>query len=530
MTTKQLSDESIELFRKLFSGFEDAHGQYEINRTEDSGKKLGKAVTYPRPASAEDYARHLSGVTGIGIIPLLKDDRCWFGAIDIDIKGDTKLNEDHMELEAKVRKYKLPLMLFRSKSNGAHLYLFAKNEPISARLMQSRLAEFATLLGYRGCEVFPKQITRLKRDNTDYGNWINIPLCGDERVGIFEGKELTKEVAINTSNYLAITEEELRALDIEQGKEFKDGPPCLQQLAAIGIGEGGRNNILFNVGVYLRLKDNDQDEWQDQIYQFNEEKVDPPLPNDEMRELIKQISRKDYFYTCKQTPICNFCDRQKCLSRRYGVGNKEDGDGGGGSYVLPIVSITKYVAGDGQSFRWGVSTSEAMIDFTTEELMSVEAHRKKFVERMNFIIPNMKPKQFMDQIQKLLDKAEVVYDPEDASEEGDLINNIEDWFVTKSGARTCDEMVKRLWWKNPENDNIYFVLSDLLDFLVHQRKLRNINRHKLSRLLQTRMKADKDTLRIKGKRKAVYVLKEYGFFYDNNPLPIRDIERKEDEI
>lgn len=524
MTTRQPSDEELSLFSKLFSGYEGAYGEYEVNRTEDSGKKLGKAVTLMRPASLADYKKHLSGVTGIGIIPLLKSDKCWFGAIDIDIKGDTKLSETHENLESKIRKLKLPLMLFRSKSNGAHLYLFGK-EPISARLLQSRLAEFAALLGYAGCEVFPKQVTRIRNDGTDFGNWINIPLFGDGRVGMFEGKELDTLTSLKTCQYLATTEDELRSLNLAGSAErFSDAPPCLQKIAAAGVSEGNRNNALFNYSVYFRNKY--PDEWQEKLHEFNEESVDPPLSDAEMKELKKQSSRRDYFYTCNTAPICNFCDKKLCLTRRYGIGNKEDEDG---SYTLPITGLTKYVAGDNKSYRWGVSTSEAMLEFSTDELLDLNVHRRKFAELMNFLIPQMKQKDFMKQMQVLLDKAETVYDPEDASEEGELIANIESWFTDKGGARTADEMAKRIWWRNPQNDCTYFVLSHLIDFLDRQKKMNKIGRHKISRLLQSHFKAEQAKLLIKGKRKNVYFIRNFEF-EDDTPLNVPNVERKENEI
>ena len=264
MTQKQ-SDEELTLFSRLFKGYEEAHGKYEITHTETGGKVLGRAVTYTRAASSEDYHNHLLGKVGIGIIPLLKNDKCYFGAIDIDIKGDTKLSESLEDLEKKVRLLNMPLMLFRSKSGGAHLYLFAK-EPISARLVQKRLSEFADELGYGGCEVFPKQVTRLR--TIDAGNWINIPLFGEERYAIYEGNKLNTKTALKTCEFLSVTEEQLIGFKIERNDFFADGPPCLQTIVRMGIGEGSRNNILMAVAVYMKYKHGD--DWQENLIAFNE--------------------------------------------------------------------------------------------------------------------------------------------------------------------------------------------------------------------------------------------------------------------
>lgn len=522
--TTQPSDEAVALFSRLFKGYEKAHGHYEINRNE-SGKVLGKAVTQMRGASIEDYSRHLAGVVGIGAIPLLQEDKCWFGAIDIDIKGDTKLRDKHEDLEAKIRKYKMPLMMFRSKSNGVHLYCFAKDKPISARLMQSRLNDFASILGYGGCEVFPKQVTRLQE--TDFGNWINLPLYGKERTGLFEGKELDTLTSLRTCDYLATTEQELMAINIVETGLFSDGPPCLQKLASSGINEGNRNNIMFNVGVYLRNKY--EEDWQEHFKEFNDEHVEPSLDSKEVADLKKQLTRKAYYYTCKAAPICNFCDKKKCLTRKYGVGRGKNGDDEESHYELPINGLTKFIAGDGESYQWQLSTPEGIIRYTTEEFMTMDAHRKKFLEKLNLIIPRMKDNDLMKQLKPWVDKAEIVYDPEDASETGQMVTNIESWFTDKGSARNADELVKSKWWHNTTTNKVYFLIASLEDFLIHQKKMRGINKHKLWRILAEKFNASEDKLLISGKRRKVVELKGFDFG-EKFKLQVPDVTRKEEEI
>ena len=63
---------------------------------------------------------------------------------------------------------------------------------------------------------------------------------------------------------------------------------------------------------------------------FNYEHVDEPLPATEINGLIKAVLKKDYAYTCKQAPICNYCERSKCIKRDYGIG----GIGGGATIEI----------------------------------------------------------------------------------------------------------------------------------------------------------------------------------------------------
>ena len=96
---------------------------------------------------------HIEGKDpSLGIIPIRDDSTCIWGCIDIDTYP-----LDHKKIIRKIRELKLPLVMCRSKSGRAHVFLFAK-EPIKAKLIRDKLIEWAGELGYANCEIFPKQI------------------------------------------------------------------------------------------------------------------------------------------------------------------------------------------------------------------------------------------------------------------------------------------------------------------------------------------------------------------------------------
>ena len=72
---------------KLFKGYELAHGQYRVQKTESDGKMSGRAVTVAEPATQENFESHLNGGDYIlGIIMLRENNSCNFGVIDVDIR------------------------------------------------------------------------------------------------------------------------------------------------------------------------------------------------------------------------------------------------------------------------------------------------------------------------------------------------------------------------------------------------------------------------------------------------------------
>ncbi len=55
-----------------------------------------------------------------------------------------------------LKKKKIPLTVFRSKSGGAHLFLFTK-EPVPAVMMRDKLKTYASAIGHARAGIFPKQ-------------------------------------------------------------------------------------------------------------------------------------------------------------------------------------------------------------------------------------------------------------------------------------------------------------------------------------------------------------------------------------
>jgi len=159
----------MDKFKQIFSGLTIAYGQYQPGDRGENGKQQGKAFIVRKAVTDELWTNHLKGEgAALGIIPITENNDCRWGCIDID-----EYNFDHASLVKVIRNYKLPLIVCRSKSGGAHVFLFTK-ENIPASLMQSKLKQMAIILGYEGSEIFPKQ-TEILVERGDTGNFLNLP-------------------------------------------------------------------------------------------------------------------------------------------------------------------------------------------------------------------------------------------------------------------------------------------------------------------------------------------------------------------
>jgi hypothetical protein len=490
----------LESFKSLFRGYENAHGQHELSGTPDeNGKIKGRAATKGYGATDKEYKAHLAGSgVSLGIIPLLSTNACWFGAIDIDISGERPLREKIEQLEKRVRSLELPLVVCRSKSGGAHLYLFG-SEPIPAAILIRKLTELAAVLGYGGTEIFPKQATRVNEG--DRGNWINIAYYGAEskegtdRYAIKNGKPIKSlKDFVKYAELMRIDLKSFAKVDVKLSDLFADGPPCLQKLATVGFEQGGRNNSLYNIGVYFKKKAGDGD-WHDNLYDANQKLMKPPLEGGEVSQIIRNVEKKDYFYTCKQPPICNHCDKKLCAKRDYGITFGTSGE------LFPIDQITKCSSKD--SVRWYAEIQGKRFELSTEQLLSPPLLQRIVLEKFSILILTGKQKDWIARVKELMETCDEVTDPDDASRQGQFENLVDNFFSSSRPARNKDELIKGNSFI--ENGRIIFRSEDLLNYL-------NIRRfqhtpHEVWMWLKS-MDASSQQLRVKDKMIRVWTLPE----------------------
>lgn len=188
----------IELFKSLFKGREDIYATRWENRV--SGKSgytpvclnRRKQALCGRPripcskCSHQNYAefdeevikRHLLGKMVVGIYPLLKDETCWFLAMDFDDDGWRK---DIAMVRKVCNDFQIPIAVERSRSgNGGHVWFFFE-QPVAAILARKFGSALLTTSMNQRHEIrfksydrlFPSQETMPKGG---FGNLIALPL------------------------------------------------------------------------------------------------------------------------------------------------------------------------------------------------------------------------------------------------------------------------------------------------------------------------------------------------------------------
>ena len=277
----------IERFKNIFDGLDRAHGVTVVGESNGDGNKVkGKSFVKRETVTDDLWQKHLDGLESLGVIPINDDNKCKWGCIDIDSYAEF----DHKKLINKIAQFKLPLIVCRSKSGGAHVFLFTEDY-VSASLMQDKLNEIRSVLGYGGSEVFPKQRELKSKDDT--GNFLNLPYfnCGQTtRYAFMENGEAASIDAF-FELHERYKQQDISKIKIERPETpFSDGPPCIELMAQNKIGEGGRNNALFHYGVYAKQKW--PENWKSKVIVFNETAMEQPLSDTEVSIITKQHDKK----------------------------------------------------------------------------------------------------------------------------------------------------------------------------------------------------------------------------------------------
>lgn len=470
-----LSPGTIQGFADTFSGLPRAHGRYDVTGStpDQKGKILGKALTYQEPVTLDLWRRHLSGVIGLGIIPIDDDGLTSFGAIDVDVYP-----LDLAKLLDDVAGYGLPLIVCRTKSGGAHLYVFCKPKA-PASIVRAKLAEWAVLLGYPGVEIFPKQ-SRLASE-ADTGNWINIPYQSGDRTLRYalkpDASAASPEEFLELAAQAAITPALLNAFQTPtRGDGLDDllleAPPCLETRARIGFGDW-QNNGMFNIAVYLKKRY--KEDWLKHFANYNSALMQPPLSPRDLTSITKSLSKKHYSYQCRQEPICSVCNRGVCLTRKYGVNGSADD---------PQVTFGDMDMLDTDPPTWMWDVNGLRLELATEDIMDQRRFQKQCFEKLGIWPAFVKDSTWREIVTERLNKANRTAVPEDATKEGQLLVLLVRFCTSKVIGRKLDELLMGKPYTDPKEGRTYFQAADFIAYLYRNKG--SISERELYRVLNRR--------------------------------------------
>ena len=459
---------NLERFIERFSGLQRAYGTTTITGLRDDGKNQVNSFVQRGEPTVDLWEKHLGGEEpSLGIIPITDENSCRWGCIDID-----DFTIDLKFVNAKLQERKFPLILCRSKSGGAHLFLFTK-EHVPAALMRLRLTEMAASLGYAPHEVFPKQ-TQILSERGDTGNFLNLPYFGGDNTTRYsldeKGEVNTLEQFLDYADSKELTQKEATDFKVvgEAAPALKEGPPCLQYLISQGFPQGTRNNGLFNLGIYAKLFD--PDNWESLLEEYNLEYLSPPLGSSEVLTILKQLKTKDYHYKCNDQPIASHCNSGVCKTRRFGI-----------SPLTAMPSFGSLTKQNSNPPVWFLDVESNRLEMLTEDLQNQTRFQRVCMETIDKMPPKMSERAWQGVIQNLLDNVTIIEVPQDASVEGQFQDLLESFCTDRAQAQTKEEIL--LGKPFTEAGQTSFRLSDLEAYL-QRHNFRYFSRPKITARLR----------------------------------------------
>ncbi len=439
-----------ERFHILFEGARRSHGTYSVEDPRaDSPKKEIKrtARTLREPVTTELWVQHLEGTRPLGVVTIREDHTVLWAAVDVD-----DYSVSHTELVSKLAAHDVPALVCRTKSGGAHVFLFF-SEPIAAEEAMSRLRELAALLGHGNSEIYPKQ-DRVLADKGDLGSWLNMPYFDGDATTRYcvrpDGAGLTADAFLTAAEARRITRDQLMALRLRPTvEEFNQGPPCLETLAAVGFGEGTRNNGLFALGVLAKKMS--PDDWEKLLERWNQDYMRPPLPSAEVSVILRSLRRKDYTYRCTDQPCVSHCNVALCRTRPHGVG------AGGAAPILESASV---LSSDPPLFFVVLKTG-GTIECTAAELLDSKKFQLAALNQLRIVTPLYKTDDWLRSVQKIIENATVIEVPSEVGVRGRFEEILENFCTDRHRADQRDEILLGKPWVDDAGRRVVFRLMDL---------------------------------------------------------------------
>lgn len=319
-----ISNIDAQRFAQLFRGKTNTYVKNELPKTKpEAGKKIKTKITNNEGKVDKDLLiHHLEGDFGVGVCPVNAEGKCFYGVLDIDF------------YKARIRKmlyfikeYQLPLLPFRSKSGGLHIYLMLA-KATSAKTVRDLLKLISYYLsldylyGQGKVEIFPKQ-----EKAEGFGSSVTLPYFNAEEPYTYlldlDGNQVPFTEALDyIQKHLTTVEAVKESLD---KLPYNDAPPCLQRILlseAVGSDDSGRNNFLFSYAVYAKKKYGAG--FEDYVKEINES-FEAPLEDSIIDQICDSVTNNEYIYKCKDIPCSAFCDKVLCKKREFGIGKDKGG-------------------------------------------------------------------------------------------------------------------------------------------------------------------------------------------------------------
>lgn len=481
-------------FMRAFKGRTSAYGvTVLLGEKDEKGKAQCKSWTEATELLDEAYYAHLNGERGLGLVPIDEDSKCRFGVIDVDAYADNsaiiRIVFDHA----------FPLVPFRSKSGGLHLYLFF-NDAIPAKDAVRVLKTFRRLLCLpEATEIFPKQT---QSTNEKIGSFINLPYFkydDTERYAYDKnGKALTLIEALSEIRSKQRSLE--AAIAFIDSLPLADAPPCLQSIYLTGETDS-RNLYLFSLACYYKAKLGD--DYENALVEANLS-LKKPLPIAEVTNIVQSHNKKAYPYKCGDAPLKELCNKALCRTREYGAASGHVSD-------LTYGDLVQWKT-DPPYYEWTIN--EKLLRFYDEsDLINQTAFRKLCFREVHTVPVRLKDESWTRILNTALNNVIVrtLAEGDDVSPGALFKDHLVEFLTKRAMADSKEQILVDKVYYDQENDAYLFKARNLIAFLLFQKQFRYFGQTEIhARLAEMGGTPTRTYVNLKNKNARVWSLPKKG--------------------
>jgi len=413
-------NDRVSKFKEIFLGLERAYGTFQPGESfREDNKAEGKSFIHKQQIEDSLWEDHLKGAwPSLGIFPINDQDKCRWGCIDID-----QYPLDHLSIVTKLKEKNLPFVVAKSKSGGAHLFLF-------------------------------------------FGSFLNLPYhngydFSDRHAFNDKGNALSLDEFLLEVDKKSITLDQLKKLSLtNEDSEFKDAPFCIEAYLTENkqVQQGSRDSFLFQYAIYAKKKYGEN--YEEEVHKFHHKYFADPLSPKQLEKIIKQADKKEWGYKCKDQPMCSFCNKSKCRIRKYGVGDS--------NVITDIGNVVQH--GDDQDTIYHVTLNDDhRLVLNVEELYDQHKFRKKCLTKIASM-PSMMNRDDWDAfVLSIVSKAIKVAPDFEVTPEGQFKTILNRYISNQANAVDIEEILNGQCFVDEEDNKVYFRLDQLQEFMKNRR-------------------------------------------------------------
>jgi hypothetical protein len=180
----------------------------------------------------------------------------------------------------------------------------------------------------------------------------------------------------------------------------------------------------------------------------------PPLGNKEVETITQQLERKEYFYKCDDQPIASFCNKELCITRKFGIGP--------GQKSNDLGSLTKI---NGDPPIWILDVDGQRVELSTDSLVSQMQFQKDCLSQINLFPKTMSTKAWQGRMQVLLSQLTIVEVPPEATRKGEFEDHLTSFCCDRARGTDREDVLQGIsvWAEG----KVFFQVKDLKRYLTN---------------------------------------------------------------